>query len=67
MASTSSLGLHAKKVYITGITGYLGTYIAHQLTRQFPKVQVMGTTRSLNNGLKLKQFKELVNPDITLL
>jgi len=50
--------LSNKKIFITGITGYLGSHIADILIKNHPGINIIGTTRSLTkNSQRIAQFK----------
>ena len=53
--------LSNKKFLITGVTGYLGSHIANILFQMNPSVSIIGTTKSLKNDKRIKQFKQAIH------
>ncbi|CDW85557.1 nad dependent epimerase dehydratase [Stylonychia lemnae] len=52
-----------QRIFITGVTGYLGSHLAKAISTQIPNTFIMGTTKSIQNTQKISEFRQVFQPN----
>ena len=49
------------KIFITGINGFVGSYLAEHLVKYYPKSKIYGLARQHSNLANIAHFKDKIN------